>query len=386
MSNSIVIALNMLRRSLFQRKGLLLYLIIPTAAVSLIIAVLGKQSENRADIAYLNLDQGTLGTQIVQELGAFPDYRLVSAASEAELKSDVIKQKVTGAFIIPADLSQKLFAGGTPPQLEMYQLNANESTVTLQISLDGILARYQDTISTYSEQGLTGTALQELALQTLAFMQKHQISPNITDLHMYTNPNMHIVIGFMLIFMMSLINSTVSLVMEDRRFRTMARTYTAPVRAIEIVAGNFLGSFAVGTLQVLVILFITRYVAGYEYGLPFLPQFIILEFFLLASMGIASTVASMVKNATNMNVINSLVVTPTCMLGGCFWPISLMPDWMQKLANFVPQKWALDAIERMSAGQPLSHMWMHMGVLALFGLILMSIGSAILKPMESEAG
>lgn len=268
----------------------------------------------------------------------------------------------------------------------MYQLNSNESTVTLQISLDGILSRYQDTITLFSKQGLTDTVLRDTTLQTITQIQKHQISPEITDLHIYTNPNMHIVIGLMLIFMMSLINNTVSLVMEDRKLRTLARTYTAPVRAFEIVTGNFLGSFAVGTLQVLVILLITRYVAGYEYGLPFVSQFVILEFFLLASMGIASTVASMVKNATNMNVINSLVVTPTCMLGGCFWPISLMPEWMQKLANFVPQKWALDAIERMSAGQPLSHMWMNMGVLALFGLILMSIGSVILKPTETEAG
>lgn len=384
--NSLAIALNMLRRSLFQRKGLLMYLVIPVAAVSLIIIVLGKQSEHRADIAYLNLDQGALGMQVVQELSALPDYRLTLAASEAELKNDVIKQKVTGAFIIPADLSETLFAGGTLPQLDMYQLHSNESTITFKISLDGILSRYQDTIDLYSKQGLTENDLREITMQTISQIQKYQVNPEITDLHMYTNPNMHIVIGLMLIFMMGLMNNTVSLVMEDRRLRTLARTYTAPVRAFEIVAGNFLGSFVVGTLQVLVILIITRYVAGYEYGLPFVSHFVILEFFLLASMGIASAVASMVKNATNMNVINALIVTPTCMLGGCFWPISLMPEWMQKLANFVPQKWALDAIERMSAGEPLSQLWMNMGVLALFGLILMSIGSAILNPAETEAG
>jgi ABC-2 type transport system permease protein len=384
--NSLAIALNMLRRSLFQRKGLLMYLVIPAAAVSLIITVLGKQSENRADIAYLNLDQGALGTQVVQELSALPDYRLTLAASEADLKNDVIKQKVTGAFILPADLSEKLFAGGTLPQLDMYQLNSNESTITFKLSLDGILSSYQDTIALYSKQSLTETDLREITMQTISQIQKYQVSPEITDLDLYTNPNMHIVIGLMLIFMMGLMNNTVSLVMEDRRLRTLARTYTAPVRAFEIVAGNFLGSFVVGTLQVLVILFITRYVTGYEYVLPFISHFVILEFFLLASMGIASAVASMVKNATNMNVINALVVTPTCMLGGCFWPISLMPEWMQKLANFVPQKWALDAIERMSAGEPLSQLWMNMGVLALFGLILMSIGSAILNPAEAEAG
>ncbi|SDM93527.1 ABC-2 type transporter [Paenibacillus sp. yr247] len=168
--------------------------------------------------------------------------------------------------------------------------------------------------------------------------------------------------------------------------RTMARTYAAPVRSIEIVFGNFMGSFMVGTLQVLVILLVTRYVTNYEYGLPFLSQFIILEFFLLASMGIVSAVASLVKNTSYVGMVNTLVVTPTCMLGGCFWPISLMPDWMQKIANFVPQKWVIEAIQRMAAGQSLSQMWMHMGVLILFALILLGVGSVILKPGDAEVG
>ncbi|TXK85848.1 ABC transporter permease [Paenibacillus sp. N3.4] len=72
------------------------------------------------------------------------------------------------------------------------------------------------------------------------------------------------------------------------------------------------------------------------------------------------------------------------MLGGCFWLISLMPEWMQKIANFVPQKWAIDAIARMASGQTLSEMWIHMGVLTLFALILLGVGSVILKPGEAE--
>lgn len=74
------------------------------------------------------------------------------------------------------------------------------------------------------------------------------------------------------------------------------------------------------------------------------------------------------------------------MLGGCFWPITIMPVWMQKIANFVPQKWAIDAIERLASGQTLSEMRMHMGILSLFALILLGVGSVILKPEEAEVG
>ncbi|MDQ0900042.1 MULTISPECIES: ABC transporter permease [unclassified Paenibacillus] len=381
--NSLFIALNMLRRTLFQKKGFLMYLVIPAAAVSLIIGVLGQQSEHGVDIAYINLDRGAMGSHLLQELSMLPDYRLKQEASETALKEMVTKQKVSSAFLIPEGFSETLMKGASA-QIDMYQLNINEASITLKINLDSILSRYQGTIELYSQQGFQDAALHEAVEKTISQMEKHQVKERITDLDLYVNPKMNTVIGFMLMFMMGLINNTVSVIMDDRRQRTMARTYSAPVHSFEIVLGNFIGSFLVGTLQVLVILLFTRYVTNYEYGLPFLSQFIMLEFFLLASMGIASAVASMVKNASNMSVINSLVVTPTCMLGGCFWPISFMPEWMQKIANFVPQKWVIEAIQRMASGQTLSQMWMHMGVLTLFGLILLGVGSVILRPGDAE--
>ncbi|MCY9696243.1 ABC transporter permease [Paenibacillus alginolyticus] len=381
--NSLFIAINMLRRTLFQKKGFLMYLVIPAAVVSLIIGVIGQQSDHGVDIAYINLDQGAMGSHLLQELSMLPDYRLKEEASDTALKEVITKQKVSSAFVIPEGFSETLMKGASA-QIDMYQLNMNEASITLKINLDSILSRYQGAIELHSQQGLQGAALREAVEKTMYQMEKHQVKAKVTDFNLYVNPNMNTVIGFMLMFMMGLINNTVSVIMDDRRQRTMARTYSAPIHSYEIVLGNFIGSFLVGTLQVLVILLFTRYVTNYDYGLPFVPQFVILEFFLLASMGIASTVASMVKNASNMSVINSLVVTPTCMLGGCFWPISLMPDWMQKIANFVPQKWVIEAILRMASGQTLSQMWMHMGVLTLFGLILLGVGSVILRPGDAE--
>ncbi|MBA2937990.1 ABC transporter permease [Paenibacillus sp. CGMCC 1.16610] len=383
--NSLFIAYNMLRRTILQKRGFLMYLLIPAGVVSLIIGVMGQQQEHRVDIAYINMDRGPLGAHLVQELSGLPDYRLREQVSDADLKEAVTKQSVGGAFVIPEGFSETLLKGSAL-QVEMYQLSVSEATVTLKITLDSILTGYQGTVDALLEQGLQEKSLQDAVDKTLIQLEKHQVKARVTDLNLYVNPNMHLVIGFMLMFMMGVINNTISVIMEDRRMRTMARTFTAPVRSIEIMLGNFIGSFFVGTLQVLVILIITRYVALYDYGLPFFSQFVMLEFFLLASMGIASAVAGLVKNASNMGMINSLIVTPTCMLGGCFWPVSLMPDWMQKIADFVPQKWVIEAIQLMAAGQSLSQMWMHMGVLTLFALILLGVGTVILRPEDAEVG
>ncbi|MFD0697237.1 ABC transporter permease [Paenibacillus sp. GCM10027628] len=383
--NSFYIALNMLRRTLLQKKGFLIYIVMPAAVVSLIIGILGQQQTQRVNIEYMNMDHGPIGAHLIRELSILPDYQFTEASSEAALKEHVVKQKVSAAMLIPEGFSETMMKGSLA-QVDLFQIGLNEATFTLKLNIDSTMSSYQGFIELQKSLGLQDTALSDAVEKTIVQMEKHQVKATITDYNLYINSGMSIVIGFMLLFMMGLMSNTVSVIMEDRRQRTMARMFTAPVRSIEIVLGNFLGSFLVGTLQVLVILLITRYATNYNYGLPFLSHFIILEFFLLACMGIACTIASVVKHANNINIINSIVITPTCMLGGCFWPVSIMPEWMQKIANFVPQKWAIDAIERMATGQTLSEMWMHMGILTLFGLILLGVGSVILKPGEPEVG
>ncbi|SEB43521.1 ABC transporter permease [Paenibacillus sp. GP183] len=382
--NSLYIALNMLKRTLGQRKGLFIYIVIPTFVISLIIALAGQAPTRVVTIAYMNQDQGNLGKHLVQELSLRKDYILKEMSHADMLKEHVIKQQADAAFIIPANFSDSLYKGNVP-QVQMYQLSVSEASFTLKLHVDSIVGELNQTVSSLQAASLQGAVLQSAVEKTLAQMEKHQVKAAVTDLNLYVNPGLSTIIGFMLMFMMSLINSTVSIIMEDRKQMTMARIYTAPVRSFEIVMGNFMGSFLVGNLQILLILSITRYILQFDYHLPFVSQLVIMEFFLLASMGIASAVAGMVKNSSNITSLNTLIITPTCMLGGCFWPVSIMPDWMQKLSNFVPQKWAIDAIQRMSMGQGLMNVLLNLGVLALFAIILLGIGSVILRPEKAEA-
>jgi ABC-2 type transport system permease protein len=383
--NSLYIALNMLKRTLGQKRGVLIYIAIPTFVISLIIALLGQAPVREVTIAYMNQDQGNLGNHLVHELSLRKDYILKEMSDSDALKEKVIKQQTNAAFIIPANFSDSLYKGNGP-QVEMYQLSISEASFTLKLHVDSIVGELKQTVSSLqTAASLQGADLQTAVEKTLAQIEKHQVKAAVTDLNLYLNPSLSTIVGFTLMFMMSVINSTVSIIMEDRRQMTMARIFTAPVRSFEIVMGNFMGSFLVGSLQILLILSITRYILQFDYHLPFVSQLIIMEFFLLASMGIACAAAGLVKNSSNITSINTLIITPTCMLGGCFWPVSIMPDWMQKLSNFVPQKWAIDAIQRMSTGQRLMDVLLNIGVLALFALILLGVGSVILRPEEAEA-
>ncbi|MDT2194054.1 ABC transporter permease [Paenibacillus larvae] len=110
-------------------------------------------------------------------------------------------------------------------------------------------------------------------------------------------------------------NSTVSLILDDRKQKTMARMFTAPVRSSEIALGNFLGGWLVGTLQIALILVMTMYVLKVDLNISFLDQFIVMECFLLTALGLASTVAGLIRNMNNVGVANMLIIIPSFMLG-----------------------------------------------------------------------
>jgi ABC-2 type transport system permease protein len=274
---------------------------------------------------------------------------------------------------------------GKPPKVSMFQLNLTEITFTLNLNLDQAVSRMEQSVQSTQSTGISGNELLAKLELLFAEQQKHRVKAQITDYKLYANPAIQITTGLLILFMMGLINSSVAVIMEDRKQRTMARIFTAPVRAFEIALGNFMGSFMIGFLQIATVLAVTRYIMGFDYGLPFFVHLTILLCFMLAALGISTTVAGLAKNSNIMGLINTIVVTPTCMIGGCFWPIWIMPSFMQKLANIVPQKWAIEALENISSGQSLFQNRIEISVLILFAIILLGFGSFILKPNEAES-
>jgi ABC-2 type transport system permease protein len=65
-----------------------------------------------------------------------------------------------------------------------------------------------------------------------------------------------------------------------------------------------------------------------------------------------------------------LVVMPMSALGGCWWPLEVTPDYLQKAAHLMPTAWALDGLHQLiTFGGGLGQVWPELGVLAAYGLV-----------------
>lgn len=386
--HTFTIAAHLLRRTIGNVRGFFTYILLPALIISGIIGLFGADSaDTQNDVHYVNLDDGFLGEHVVNEVRKTSFYKLHPVESVTLLQELVMNRKSNTTFVIPKDFTRSLLEG-KESNVKMYQLNRTIVNHTLLVTLKQAVKGTQQAVS-WSRQA-SGHSLSEREAHLKAFIERQQqqaIKVKITDNRFYVLANqtkLSEINGIMLLFIMGLIGKAVTLIVEDRAQRTMSRIYLAPVRSFDIAAGNFLGSFAMGTMQIFLMLSITRYLLDFNFGMSFVSQFSVLECFLLATMGMSSAIAGVVKNTYQLGQIFLLFIIPTSMLGGCFWSVKIMPEFMQKLANAVPQKWAIQALDHLRAGESILAQGWELGILILFGFVFLSFGSSILQPGKAE--
>ncbi|QMV40323.1 ABC transporter permease [Cohnella cholangitidis] len=381
--NSFIIAKLNVRRTIGSRKGFISLVLLPVLVVSVIIGLFGQTSDEIVPLAVKNEDGNWLSDEVVASVLAVETYRVSEPKGDLEqLKQEAYEGKWGAVIYIPPGFTDKLLRNESA-SVQLFRKNEQMWNVSLGMTITETTERIARNIRLAALANPEPSRQAELVRELLK--QQRDNGPIIAKEHLvkrFSNTFV-LVIGLMLMFVMMMVNQSIHGVMEDRGNRTMLRIYSAPVRTWEIALGNFLGCMTLGTLQLLAILILSRYIIGFDIGIPFGKLLVIMEFFLLAAVGISTAAAGIIKNYAQLSSINNLIVIPTCMISGCFWPVSLMPDFMQKLSNFMPQRWAIVALEEVSSGAALSEVALHIGILLLFGIVLLAYGAAVLKPAQN---
>ena len=69
------------------------------------------------------------------------------------------------------------------------------------------------------------------------------------------------------------------------------------------------------------------------------------------------------------NFYMTLIMTPMFILCGVFYPVSSLPGPVQSAVQFLPLTHAVEIIRPIVVGQPVTGLGLHLGALALFGLV-----------------
>lgn len=142
------------------------------------------------------------------------------------------------------------------------------------------------------------------------------------------------------------------LLVVERRQGLLRRLAHAPISRGSVVLGKWGGKLALGVVQIAFGMLVGTVVFGMDWGDNLGAVLLVLLAYgaMMASLGLLlGCVARTEGQAVGIGVLSANVLAA---LGGCWWPIEVTPDFLQRVADFLPTGWAMDALHRLvSFGQ-----------------------------------
>jgi ABC-2 type transport system permease protein len=129
---------------------------------------------------------------------------------------------------------------------------------------------------------------------------------------------------------------------SERRQGITRRLLATPHGTGTIVAGVGLARFAFALVQALLIVTIGSLVFGVDWGDPVGAALVVVLFCAVAT-AVGLLIGATVSDPDQAASVVTPVAIGLAMLGGCMWPLEIVPPIMQAVGHLTPHAWAMDA-------------------------------------------
>ena len=394
------IALKDLKLFATDRLALFMFILFPLLFITMFSFMGGGSEDPRLELHLATREAGGgLSHQIIGIMETRDDAQLKPGEPKIvwlkdydEARQMVEDKELAGFLAFPADFTERLEAGDVT-QLEVITdaedinnratLNGFAQAIASQVGSQYVVVNA--TIELLMEQGLTDpgdTAEIERVIQQL-FPDKGDIAigESFIEFQMEKvgeveaeNPVNWSLTGYLVMFVFFLAALSAMAIVRERQNHTLERLLTGSVRRESILGGIFTGTAVKGLIQIL--LFWVVGILAFNADLGISPAAVIILSILMVIMSSAfgimlATLVKTERSANSIAVLTSLVLAP---LGGCWWPLFILPRWMQALAKITPHGWANTGFNKLMLfgadfGDVVPEMLALIGFAVLFGII-----------------
>lgn len=137
-----------------------------------------------------------------------------------------------------------------------------------------------------------------------------------------------------------------ALLIYERETGTLQRLFTLPVPRWQTLAGKILGQYVYG-LSIFTVLVVVGVLMGVQWGDNVAGIVLVMLVYTLTvtALGVAlATVARTSAQAANLSTLFGMTLAP---LGGAWWPLEIVPDFMKTIGHLTPVAWGMDAFQEM---------------------------------------
>lgn len=357
MRTTLVIMRKELMRIVRDRRALLLSLFIPFFLM-LVVGAVFNTSDTGGGNTSVNVpiyveDQGPVGQQILAVMQQTLTLQLEPKTSAGDARKLVEDGDRAAAVIIPAGVSEAVAQG---KQASITVLTTPSNRDYRALAVRGIMSNIVQTFATGQIAGqvavdavrTSGANADPNAIARQASQQAVQLSQKppldlqtqVAKQNASDNNYDQVVPGYALMFALFAVAAGAGTILDEKEAGTWKRLLVAPVSRWAILGGK-LGAQFVRTVAQLTILFIVGKLL-FHIDLGSVAGVVLLVLVTaFATTALGMLLVSVVKTRDQLQPVTTLTVLTFSALGGSWFPIFLMPTWVQQISKVTLTSWAM---------------------------------------------
>ncbi|TCN29621.1 ABC-2 type transport system permease protein [Kribbella orskensis] len=371
-----------LRRMLRDRTSLLFIVLLPV----LIIAIIGTVVQNPGGfrIGVLNGQSSSpaLAAALTDDLAAAGPVQTLT--DEEAARTALRRGELDAVVLIPPELDTTLLRGDDLA-IPVLAGGAESTQAAVRSAIAAAVARHAERIQAAAFAARTTGSTVAEQLPTAAAVQ--QVTPRITvSTENVASGSDYLPLGFgysapTMLVLFVFINALAggAAIVQTRQLGIYNRALAAPIRARTLVLGETLCYLTFSLLQSALIIGTGSLLFGVGWGnLPAAIALVVT--WALVGTGAGMLSGALFKTPDQASAIGPVIGIAFAMLGGCMWPLEIVPDAVRTVGHATPHAWAVDAwITLLSRAGGIADIGTELAVLAGFALGMLVLASTLLQ-------
>ncbi len=287
----------------------------------------------KASLAVVNHDQGKWGNYFIEKIKS-PGIDLETVDAEPEQYYRVL--------IIPKDFSKKI--GEKTAQELVFK---KKESADVQAATQAEVRIIQAIAKTITELVLHPDTSTFFEKET-GFRDIIEIKSQFPESTLTKTPSGydHVIPGILVQFLMMMVLIYGGIVvMTDRQRGILSRILFSSASVAQLWGGKFLARLLMGLIQAVVLIVTGILFFNLNLGNIFLSSLNVL-FFSISMASLSIFFGSLLNKEDLIVGISVLTANFFAALGGCWWPIEVVPQTFRTIAKISPAYWAMDAFHR----------------------------------------
>ncbi|KGP73477.1 multidrug ABC transporter permease [Pontibacillus yanchengensis Y32] len=300
-------------------------------------------------------DESQIANRLVEKINKQSDVDAI-LMDEKEMNEAIVDGIVDAGVVIDQSTVERL---NTPNKSVTFTILRTTDTAGVQLIEQAVRSAASE-LST--EMNVTNSILKAIPndipinltdvspLVQQSFSEKPPISVTAeayqSDSEVKYDASFQSLVGFTLFFTMYTIIFTLGELIEDRQNRVLDRMLISPVSIPNIYVANFIYSFILGYIQIIILFLFGKYVLGIEWGSALGSILIILALYVMTTMAVGMLLVGMSNTMQQLSALTPIVAVSFAMLGGAYWPIEIVESQLLvNLAHITPIFHAMNALK-----------------------------------------